>query len=255
MTGWEIASPALYHCEPAWKWSRAEPLEDFDFWMVLQGRGGLTVGRETHELEPGRWFLLQPGDHPEAWHDPRHPLVVFACHFQTDRPGRLAGSVIEGVCQKSLRHEAEQAAQAFHEGATGRALAAAILRRIILQVFHAQTRPAESGRKHRLDVLAREIRSSPGRAWTVATMAREAGLSIPHLNRLWRAAWGMAPGQFIIRQKVQRAILLLRESDLTIQQIADSLGYHDVFFFHRQFRTVAGATPRAVRLGAESLVE
>jgi len=245
----------LYHCEPAWKWNRADPLGDFDFWMVLQGRGGMEVGGATHALEAGSWFLLQPGDHPQAWHDPRHPLVVFASHFQTSPPGRLAGGVIEGICRESLRHEAEQAAQAFHEGATGRVLAAAILRRIILQAFHSLARPTESGRKHRLDILAREIRSSPGRNWAVAAMAREAGLSIPHLNRLWRAAWGMAPGRFIIRQKVQRAILLLRESDLTIQQIADSLGYNDVFFFHRQFRAVAGVTPRAVRLGAETSLE
>jgi len=59
----------------------------------------------------------------------------------------------------------------------------------------------------------------------------------------------MPPGQFVIRQRVLRAITLLRESDLPIQQIAETLGYNDVFFFHRQFRRVAGATPRSVRLG------
>lgn len=255
MADWKIAAPTLYHCEPAWKWSRADPLDDFDFWMVLHGRGEMTVNGATFSLETGRWVLLQPGDHPEAGHDPRHPLVVFACHFQTSPPGRLSENVVEGICHAPLRHETEQAAQAFHEGATGRALAAAILRRVILQTFHSLARPVEAGRGYRLDVLAREIRSSPGRDWTAGGLAREAGLSLPHLNRLWRAEWGIAPGRFIIREKIRRAMVLLRESDLTIQQIADSLGYNDVFFFHRQFRSVAGTTPRAVRLGAETRLD
>ncbi len=55
--------------------------------------------------------------------------------------------------------------------------------------------------------------------------------------------------QYVIAARVARAATLLRESDMTIAEIAASTGYREVFFFHRQFRQIAGVTPGAVRLG------
>ena len=100
-----------------------------------------------------------------------------------------------------------------------------------------------------------EIRSAPGRAWTIPAMARHCGLSVPHFNRLWLATFHSSPGRYLIEHRIQRATQLLRESDLSIQQIAESLGYNDVYFFHRQFRQLTGVTPRAARLGAPSLLD
>jgi len=207
------------------------------------------AGRE-YLLEAGRWFLLQPGDLPSAVHEPKNPLIVFACHFESLSPGRYQNEVLCGVCSESLRRDAEIAVQAYREGQSGLELAAAMLRQMILRVIHSLTREHRGSGRQRLDSLAMEISSAPGRNWTMTEMARVCALSPPHLNRLWRKAWDMPPGQYVIRQRVLRAITLLRESDLPIQQIAETLGYNDVFFFHRQFRRVAGATPRAVRLGA-----
>jgi AraC-like DNA-binding protein len=231
-------------------------LRDFDFWLVLEGRGRMRLGLEEYELEAGRWFLLQPGDRPEARHEPENPLVVFACHFQPVREaGRFYRGVISGVSRQPLRHGAELAARVFPEGPTGRALASATVRQTLLQAAHSLTRQTGGSGRNRLDALAMEIRSAPGRNWTMAEMARKSALSLPHLNRLWRAAWGLPPGQYVIRERVQRAVMLLRESDMTIQQIAESLGYNDVFFFHRQFRRTVGVTPRAVRLGARTRLD
>ncbi|MFZ4683615.1 MAG: helix-turn-helix domain-containing protein [Terrimicrobiaceae bacterium] len=253
---WELQAPRLHSCEPAWKWNPSKGLTDYDFWLVLQGRGRMRLGGEDFDLETGRWFLLQPGDGPDASHDPANPLVVFACHFlPAGEVRRLHRGVISGICREPLRQSAELAAQVFPEGPTGRELAAATLRQILWQAAHSLTGKAGGSVHSRLDALAMEIRSAPGRSWTMAEMARKSALSLPHLNRLWRAAWGLAPRQFVIRERVLRAVMLLRESDMTIQQIAESLGYNDVFFFHRQFRRTAGVTPRAVRLGAKTRLD
>jgi YesN/AraC family two-component response regulator len=40
---------------------------------------------------------------------------------------------------------------------------------------------------------------------------------------------------------------LLAETELTITEIADALGYRDVFFFTRQFRQVAATPPARFR--------
>ncbi len=250
---WKLSPPRLHHCEAAWKWN-PPPLADFDFWLVLKGRGSLNVGRRDFPLVAGRWFLLQPGDQPAASHDPKHPLQVFACHFSPPGMTRLTEDVLSGLSPDPPQLEAEKTTKVFREGPTGRALATALLRQMILQEIHSGTRQPTDGR-NRLDDLALAVRSSPGRDWNITAMARQCGLSVPHFNRLWRTACGMAPGRYIIHHRIRRAAELLRESNLSIQQIADTLGYRDVFFFHRQFRRFAGATPRAVRLGERSRLD
>ena len=47
----------------------------------------------------------------------------------------------------------------------------------------------------------------------------------------------------MIRARIERARRLLEESSLSLEQVASSLGYTDVYFFHRQFKAVAGVTP------------
>lgn len=249
----KLSPPRLHHCEAAWKWN-PPPLADFDFWTVLRGRGRLNVGSREFPLAAGRWFLLQPGDQPDASHNPKHPLLVFACHFSLPPDGRLTPEVISGLSPDPPQHEAEKTTKIFSEGPTGRALATALLRQMILQEIHNLIHRTSGGRD-RLEDLAMAVRSAPGREWNIPAMARQCGLSAPHFNRLWRAARGVAPGQYIIRQRIRRATELLRESDLSIQQIADTLGYRDVFFFHRQFRRFAGVTPRAVRLGGKTRLD
>ena len=57
----------------------------------------------------------------------------------------------------------------------------------------------------------------------------------------------MSPEQFLIHARIDRAKYLLRETDMTIGQIADALGYRDVFYFSRQFARVTGKTASAFR--------
>jgi transcriptional regulator GlxA family with amidase domain len=53
----------------------------------------------------------------------------------------------------------------------------------------------------------------------------------------------------MIRRRIQRAATLLSESSLTISQIADAMGYRDVYFFSRQFKQKMGQSPRTYRSG------
>lgn len=78
-------------------------------------------------------------------------------------------------------------------------------------------------------------------------MCAEASVSATVLNERFRRITGLPPMKFVIRQRVQRACTLLEESRMTIEQIAETAGYRDVFFFSRQFRQVQGTPPGAYR--------
>jgi AraC-like DNA-binding protein len=254
-----LSRPFIHHCEKGWSWN-PEPLRDFDLWLVLAGAGEVELRDQVRPLQAGSCLLFQPGDAPRGRHDPAHPLVVFAAHFrfeggERDALRRLEKGVIHGRLPEweLARRSCEMAAQAYDEGPTGRQAAAALVRQIVAQLLHARARPAKEAGS--LSGLALEIRSQPARSWNIAAMARRASLSAPHFNRRFRRQFGQSPMQYVIAARVARATTLLRESDMAIAEVAASTGYRDVFFFHRQFRQIAGVTPHAVRLGAATRLD
>lgn len=96
-------------------------------------------------------------------------------------------------------------------------------------------------------LFARLRTTSPEALPGVAQMAAQAGLSPEHFSRLFRRVNGQSPMQFIVSLRITHARHLLRESSLSVGEIADRLGYADVYFFSRQFKEQTGVSPLAYR--------
>lgn len=88
---------------------------------------------------------------------------------------------------------------------------------------------------------------SPESLPSVAQMAAKVGISQEHFSRLFRRVSGRSPMQFIVGLRTTHARHLLRESSLSVSEIADRLGYGDVYFFSRQFKEQTGLSPLAYR--------
>ncbi len=61
---------------------------------------------------------------------------------------------------------------------------------------------------------------------------------------------GTGFGAILDEQRKERALLLLRSGDLSVESVADRVGYSDVANFTRAFRRWTGTTPTAFRKGA-----
>lgn len=82
---------------------------------------------------------------------------------------------------------------------------------------------------------------------TVESLAREACLSKDHFIRLFRKDLGQTPTQFIINDKMTKAKLMLASEDMSVKEIAFSLGYYDISYFNRLFKKHTLLTPRQYR--------
>lgn len=83
---------------------------------------------------------------------------------------------------------------------------------------------------------------------TLNDLARQAGMSVSQLSRLFRKMYQLSPMQYVIGQRIARASLLLGETTLSIKQVAAQTGFYDPYYFSRQFRRVLGLPPKAYRL-------
>lgn len=81
----------------------------------------------------------------------------------------------------------------------------------------------------------------------LSTLAELAGLSQSHYCRAFKASTGLAPYQWQLQARVDRAKFLLLNTNGCLQEIADATGFADTVHFGRTFRKMTGATPAAWR--------
>ncbi|WP_426688678.1 helix-turn-helix transcriptional regulator [Rhodanobacter ginsengiterrae] len=90
-----------------------------------------------------------------------------------------------------------------------------------------------------------------GEALSLGELARDAGLSPFHFLRVFRRLVGMTPHQYVLRTRMHRVAVQLRDSAASISSIAFAAGFNDLSTFNRRFRTVMGASPGAYRAGRQ----
>ena len=87
---------------------------------------------------------------------------------------------------------------------------------------------------------------------SLLTLAAQANVSPFHFARQFRATVGLPPHQFVLRQRVQKSVRLLKAGRLRLAQIAVESGFHDQPHFIRAFRKVLGTTPARYPLDGSS---
>jgi len=94
--------------------------------------------------------------------------------------------------------------------------------------------------KDRMDAASEE-------EWPVRRLARVSGVSEAHFARSFKQAFGVPPHRYLLTRRVERATVLLRDTELSISEIAFQAGWSSLGTFGRTFRDITGESPGAVR--------
>src|SRR5690349_3923250 len=78
-------------------------------------------------------------------------------------------------------------------------------------------------------------------------IARQAGVSPFHFLRLFSAALGVTPHQYLVRSRLRRAARHLADDDKAVTDIAYDVGFGDLSNFVRTFHRAAGVSPTKFR--------
>lgn len=106
-----------------------------------------------------------------------------------------------------------------------------------------------SGSGSRVHAAMAYLRENLGTRAGVTELAEMANLSPSHFAALFKSATGMGVIEYLTRLRSARARELLLTTRLSVQDIAEAVGYTDPYYFSRQFRRVNGVSPRTFRAG------
>ena len=91
------------------------------------------------------------------------------------------------------------------------------------------------------------IDSASHEEWPVTRLAEVSGVSEAHFARSFKDAFGVPPHRYLLTRQIERAKALLRDTDLSITDIAFQTGWNSLGTFGRVFRDVTGESPSTLR--------
>ncbi len=78
-------------------------------------------------------------------------------------------------------------------------------------------------------------------------LVRLSNYSYPHLYRLMKKYYGLTPHEFVLRLKLDTAYSLLIQSDNSVEDVAEGVGFMSVNHFNKVFSEKFGITPASLR--------
>ena len=155
--------------------------------------------------------------------------AVTVLREELNRRNGVSRDVVDGLYDLVLAAIGKRGATTSQKGARGRLVDARIAR-----------------------VLA-GVREHPEERWTIARMAKLAGMSRAAFIRLFTRAMGTPPLTYVTRLRIDVACALLAETEEAAAAIAARVGYGSVYAFTRAFTRLTGKPPILFRKTARGV--
>ena len=95
--------------------------------------------------------------------------------------------------------------------------------------------------------VALRVEEARGHRLSIAQMAESVNLSESWFSLVFKNTTGLSPHQWQLNKRLEEARILLTDTDLSVADIADRLGFSDQAHLTRAFRQLVGRTPGSWR--------
>jgi AraC-like DNA-binding protein len=121
------------------------------------------------------------------------------------------------------------------------------LRRYIANAPSGQTGWLAAARDPEVGKTLALLHRKPAEPWTIATLAREVGISRAVLASRFRRYMGEPPIAYLTRWRLQLGARLLKSSSRSVAEIAEEVGYESEAAFNRAFKREFEVPPARYR--------
>ncbi|WP_334074915.1 MULTISPECIES: AraC family transcriptional regulator [Paenibacillus] len=229
---------------------------DWAFVVITAGSGYYQVGGgEVRRVEAGSWFCLYPGvefnygpDTGGFW-DEYYFTVKGERVEEWLRDWLFEVDAVKIVSvDETLLNKMEMMFMLIDSGIPSNLDRAALLLESLLYELVSQGDRAEAGNRGRfalkiIEDLGRSLYETP----SASELAARHHISVSTLRRVVHEYTGYPLNEFIHRLKTAEARNILLNTDMSVKEIGEALGYKDMFYFSRVFKRITGVSPRSYR--------
>jgi len=228
--------------------------------MTMGGEGRVRTGGREASLVAGDAVLFAPGaaqDYATAegagrWHlrwahfEPRphwRPWLMWP--ELGPRVGRVR---LSGTEQAATGAALGRMLTASRLGGAGHEeLAMNALEEALLWIFRASADKGLAGVDQRVQRAAQWLATRLDEPFSLGALATHCGLSASRLSHLFREELGTTPQRFSEKLRLDFARRLLRQTNLSVGEVASEVGFEDPLYFSRRYTKAFGEAPSAGR--------
>ena len=231
-----------------------KPFERYQYWEdgkaapIVTLRPGETI---IYDVRRRPTFHLNSAFHSVHFYIPVSALHAIADEAERPRIHELRYRPAVSHADAFLRNVADALLPLFKAPAQ---LSQVLIDHLMLAVGHhvvstyggltTSAQPVDRGLTRRQERSAKELLASDlTGSHRLSDIARECNLSTSRFSRAFRNTVGESPHQWLIRQRIERAKVLLRDTDAPLAEIALTCGFCDQSHFTRSFTAWAGISP------------
>lgn len=242
-------------------WEAGRTLESFTLVYITRGRGRFESGAAGKlRIDAGDAFVVFPGE----WHryrpDPATGWDEYWVEFDGEHARRImeqrdlcaAKPVMEVGHDDAILRLFLQLTDTIRQSPAGfEHIIATQAEQIVARMLAAHRRRGGDDDPEAAAIRRACIRilEQPDREPDVGAMAADAGMSHSGFRKKFRRVTGMPPGKYLQEVRINRACEWLRQSNLSVTEIAMRLGFDTVFYFSRVFKKKTGMSATEYRAG------
>ena len=188
--------------------------------------------KDNGQLQPGNWSGLSDSEGAAIGN-----ILSLTCSPVLPRFSD-AGKIIKCIYTELFGQEIGYQARVNHQ-----------LDEILIQVTRQMTRQNHSGRDFPKTFMHLEkvLRRNLAHQWTVEEMAALVGLGTTLFNERVKSYSGFSPINYLINIRISEAIKLLKQSQISVTDIALDTGFYSSQHFSTTFKKLTGYKPSEFR--------
>lgn len=250
--GLTVYNSGIQQCPPMYSWGPAVR-DHFLIHYVMSGEGTFRVDTRTYNLRAGQLFIIYPSQAVSYSADEYDPWEYAWVGFNGIEAERLLqmtdfsreNPVISYNDSTRLRNHLldiynSSGSADFNESKmTGHLY---LFLSTLISISESSKRSSYQNPAY-IEKALKFIQYNYSNNISVEDIAANVGLSRSHLHRIFVQNLSVSPNEFLIKFRINKACSLLKNSGLSINSIANSVGFNDPLYFSRVFKKVKGTPP------------
>lgn len=246
--------PSGYH----FSWKNGRILDEYQISYITKGRGILETKTHQYEIVAGTAFLILPGQ----WHrykpDPSTGWDEYYIGFQGTYVAQIfnqpfyrkSGSAFKVGHNimllssfKDIIEKVKGEHPGFQQQIAGRVMN--ILGEIVAVVKNQEFEGKEIEKRIRKAQF--DIRERLDQPLNLEEFAEQYQMSYSYFRKLFKTYTGFSPAQYHLQLKLQKARDLISSTNMSVKEIAFSLGFESQFHFSKIYKKKFGFSPNKTR--------
>ena len=224
---------------------------------VVSGRGYYTVNQNTYTIEEGDSFIIYPNTVVSYSADQEDPWEYYWVGF--------GGADVKGLISQTdfSKHHPVISTDRSQElkdillniyRCSGANLYNRIAMVGYLYLFLSVLIQCSQKHEHDVDSSVEYIKKAVDfisenyeHHLTITDIANHLGVSRSHLYRVFMRHISQSPKAYLENYRIRQGSMLLRQTSMTVNEVASSVGYDDQLHFSKVFKKLTGLSPKEYR--------